>query len=160
MSETTLPRTLASEAQEPKTLVEGAYKRLRRDIIEGTHAPGDKLRVEHLKERYDVGAGTLREALLMLVTDALVVAQGQRGFRVAAFTAYVGPAARCAPWAGGSYAAAGSSLALAGSQCLLRGTGRGHRRAVPAAITDRARRAACRGHDRQRHLRGRHRGAG
>lgn len=85
MSETTLPRALAPSlhAQEPKTLVEGAYQRLRRDIIEGTHAPGDKLRVEHLKERYDVGAGTLREALLMLVTDALVVAQGQRGFRVA-----------------------------------------------------------------------------
>lgn len=83
MSEIILRQTLPSEAQEPKTLVEGAYKRLRRDIIEGTHAPGDKLRVEHLKERYDVGAGTLREALLMLVTDALVVAQGQRGFRVA-----------------------------------------------------------------------------
>jgi GntR family transcriptional regulator, carbon starvation induced regulator len=68
---------------EPKTLVEGAYQRLRRDIIEGVHSPGDKLRVEHLKDRYEVGAGTLREALLLLVTDALVVTQGQRGFRVA-----------------------------------------------------------------------------
>ncbi|MCC4118800.1 FCD domain-containing protein, partial [Aromatoleum toluclasticum] len=67
----------------PKTLVEAAYKRLRRDIIEGMHPPGEKLRVEHLKEQYDVGAGTLREALLLLVTDALVVGQGQRGFRVA-----------------------------------------------------------------------------
>ncbi|NMG43022.1 FCD domain-containing protein [Aromatoleum toluvorans] len=71
------------EADEPKTLVEAAYKRLRRDIIEGMHPPGEKLRVEHLKEQYDVGAGTLREALLLLVTDALVVGQGQRGFRVA-----------------------------------------------------------------------------
>lgn len=68
---------------EPKTLVEGAYHRLRRDIIEGIHPPGEKLRVEHLKDQYEVGAGTLREALLLLVTDALVVAQGQRGFRVA-----------------------------------------------------------------------------
>lgn len=75
--------TTPSEATEPKTLVEGAYQRLRRDIIEGVHPPGDKLRVEHLKDQYDVGAGTLREALLLLVTDALVVAQGQRGFRVA-----------------------------------------------------------------------------
>lgn len=73
----------APQGVEPKTLVEGAYQRLRRDIIEGVHAPGDKLRVEHLKDQYDVGAGTLREALLLLVTDALVVAQGQRGFRVA-----------------------------------------------------------------------------
>ena len=71
------------ESFEPKTLVEGAYQRLRRDIIEGVHPPGEKLRVEHLKDQYDVGAGTLREALLLLVTDALVVAQGQRGFRVA-----------------------------------------------------------------------------
>ncbi|HAY10996.1 MAG TPA: transcriptional regulator [Thauera sp.] len=74
---------LSNSAAEPKTLVEGAYQRLRRDIIEGVHAPGEKLRVEHLKDQYDVGAGTLREALLLLVTDALVVTQGQRGFRVA-----------------------------------------------------------------------------
>lgn len=73
----------ATSAQEPKTLVEAAYFRLRRDIIEGFHPPGEKLRVEHLKDQYEVGAGTLREALLLLVTDALVVAQGQRGFRVA-----------------------------------------------------------------------------
>ena len=72
-----------NKGAEPKTLVEGAYHRLRRDIIEGVHPPGEKLRVEHLKDQYEVGAGTLREALLLLVTDALVVGQGQRGFRVA-----------------------------------------------------------------------------
>jgi GntR family transcriptional regulator, carbon starvation induced regulator len=69
--------------EEPKTLVHGAYLQLRRDIIEGRHAPGTKLRVEHLKDSYDVGAGTLREALALLVSDALVIAQGQRGFTVA-----------------------------------------------------------------------------
>lgn len=68
---------------EPKTLVEGAYRRLRRDIVEGRLAPNEKLRVEHLKDDYNVGAGTLREALALLVADALVVSQGQRGFRVA-----------------------------------------------------------------------------
>jgi len=71
------------EAYEPKTLVDGAYRQLRRDIIEGRHPPGTKLRVEHLKDAYAVGAGTLREALALLVSDSLVVAQGQRGFRVA-----------------------------------------------------------------------------
>ncbi|MGP1614499.1 MAG: GntR family transcriptional regulator, partial [Pollutimonas bauzanensis] len=60
----------ATDAREPKTLVEGAYNRLRRDIIEGVHRPGEKLRVEHLKDQYDVGAGTLREALLLLIADA------------------------------------------------------------------------------------------
>ena len=70
-------------APEPKTLVESAYRALRRDIIEGHLAPGEKLRVEHLKDDYGVGAGTLREALSLLISDALVVSQGQRGFRVA-----------------------------------------------------------------------------
>ena len=70
-------------AIEPKTLAEGAYRALRRDIIEGRLAPGEKLRVEHLKDNYGVGAGTLREALSLLISDALVVSQGQRGFRVA-----------------------------------------------------------------------------
>lgn len=71
------------DLSEPKTLVEGAYRQLRNNIINGVHQPGEKLRVEHLKDQYEVGAGTLREALLLLVTDALVIAQGQRGFRVA-----------------------------------------------------------------------------
>jgi DNA-binding GntR family transcriptional regulator len=67
----------------PTTLIEGAYLRLRRDIIEGRLPPGEKLRVEHLKERYGIGAGTLREALSLLLSDALVVSEGQRGFHVA-----------------------------------------------------------------------------
>ncbi|MBL6751047.1 MAG: FCD domain-containing protein [Nevskia sp.] len=70
----------------PTTLIEAAYHELRRDIIAGVHAPGEKLRVEHLKDHYQVGAGTLREALARLVADSLVVAQGQRGFRVAALS--------------------------------------------------------------------------
>lgn len=72
----------ASADAEPKTLVESAYRTLRRDIIEGRLPPGSKLRVEHLKDDYGVGAGTLREALSLLISDALVVSQGQRGFRV------------------------------------------------------------------------------
>jgi DNA-binding GntR family transcriptional regulator len=79
------PFRVAAAAEEdlaPKTLVEAAYRRLRDDIIAGVHAPGSKLRVEHLKDQYEVGAGTLREALTLLVSDALVFAQGQRGFRV------------------------------------------------------------------------------
>jgi GntR family transcriptional regulator, carbon starvation induced regulator len=74
--------TAEAPPAEPKTLVESAYRALRRDIIEGRLAPGEKLRVEHLKDDYGVGAGTLREALSLLISDALVVSQGQRGFRV------------------------------------------------------------------------------
>ncbi len=68
---------------EAKTLVEAAYRRLHRDIVEGLLVPGAKLRVEHLKDNYGVGAGTLREALSLLISDSLVINQGQRGFRVA-----------------------------------------------------------------------------
>lgn len=64
------------------TLAQSAYMRLRADIVEGRLAPGEKLRVEHLKDRYEVGAGTLREALALLVADALVVQHGHRGFHV------------------------------------------------------------------------------
>jgi GntR family transcriptional regulator, carbon starvation induced regulator len=66
----------------PRTLSERAYFNLRQDIVQGNLAPGERLRVEHLKDRYDVGAGTLREALALLVSDALVTVEGQRGYRV------------------------------------------------------------------------------
>ncbi|VVD74008.1 transcriptional regulator [Pandoraea iniqua] len=75
--------TSATSAQAPDaTLAQSAYLRLRSDIVDGVLMPGEKLRVEHLKDRYAVGAGTLREALALLVADALVVQQGHRGFRV------------------------------------------------------------------------------
>ncbi len=66
-----------------KTLVENSYLVLRQDIVEGRYPPGSRLRVEHLKDDYQVGAGTLREALSRLASETLVVAEGQRGFTVA-----------------------------------------------------------------------------
>ncbi len=91
MAKRPLPAALPAEPSEvttlptatSRTLIERAYGALRNDIIQGRLAPGEKLRVEHLKVRYDVGAGTLREALTRLVSDALVVTEGQRGFHVA-----------------------------------------------------------------------------
>lgn len=83
----------ASAAQSPRdsdgttrTLIEQTYAQLRDDIIEGRLLPGSKLRIEHLRTQYAVGAGTLREALTRLVSDALAIAEGQRGFRVAPIT--------------------------------------------------------------------------
>ncbi|MDR2852993.1 MAG: GntR family transcriptional regulator [Burkholderiaceae bacterium] len=66
-----------------RTLIEHAYTRLREDIVTGQLVPGEKLRVAHLKTRYGVSAGTLREAITRLASDALVLTEGQRGFRVA-----------------------------------------------------------------------------
>ncbi len=66
-----------------RTLIERTYGMLREDILNGRLVPGEKLLVEHLKLRYDVGAGTVREALSRLVSEAIVTAEGQRGFTVA-----------------------------------------------------------------------------
>ncbi len=64
------------------TLIGKAHSALKNNIISGRHQPGEKLRVEHLKQQYGVSSSTLREALTMLIADQLVVAEGQRGFRV------------------------------------------------------------------------------
>jgi len=74
MSDAAPSRGTASEA--PRTLIETAYQQVRHDIVAGELAPGEKLRVEHLKDRYAVGASTLREALTRLVSETLVIAQG------------------------------------------------------------------------------------
>jgi DNA-binding GntR family transcriptional regulator len=60
------------------------YDRLRDDIIQGRLPPGMRLRLDALKERYGAGAGHLREVLGRLAAQRFVVAEGQRGFEVAA----------------------------------------------------------------------------
>lgn len=82
LKETDSPALSLSSDGASRTLIEQTYGRLRTDIIEGNLAPGSKLRVDHLRGAYGVSAGTLREALTRLVSDALVTAEGQRGFRV------------------------------------------------------------------------------
>ena len=66
-----------------RTLVEQAYASLRREILDGALEPGAKLRTEELRQRYGIGASTVRESLTRLLGEALVTAEGQRGFRVA-----------------------------------------------------------------------------
>ncbi len=66
-----------------KTLIEHVYGQLRSDIVNLRLRPGAKLRIEELRARYSVSSSTIREALLQLVAQVLVTAEGQRGFRVA-----------------------------------------------------------------------------
>lgn len=65
------------------TLSSAIYARLRRDILLGVFRPGDKLAIDALCARYDIGATPLREALNRLSAEELVVRADQRGFRVA-----------------------------------------------------------------------------
>jgi len=59
-----------------------AYEELRAGVINGDLAPGAKLVIAELQERYNIGAIPLREALNRLSAERLVTKQDQRGFRV------------------------------------------------------------------------------
>jgi GntR family transcriptional regulator, carbon starvation induced regulator len=73
----------AEPTQSAATLAETAFTRLRADILGVKLRPGEKMHVERLRSEYGVGATPLREALSKLSSLELVVAEGQRGFRVA-----------------------------------------------------------------------------
>jgi GntR family transcriptional regulator, carbon starvation induced regulator len=70
-----------------KTLAETAFRRLRSDILAGRLNADRKLRLVELGETYAIGLGPLREALSRLASTGLVIAEGQRGFRVAPVSA-------------------------------------------------------------------------
>jgi DNA-binding GntR family transcriptional regulator len=66
-----------------QTQASSVYDRLRRDLLTGRLAPGQRLTARFLMERYDAGQTPLREALNRLSSEGLVVSQDQRGFTVA-----------------------------------------------------------------------------
>src|SRR3954463_13426539 len=63
-------------------VADAAYGRLRSDILGGALQPGMKLKLDALRQRYEVSINTLRETLSRLAADGLVEAEGQRGFAV------------------------------------------------------------------------------
>jgi len=66
---------------------ERAYLLLREDIVVGALRPGQKLKVDMLKARYQLSVGPLREAMSRLAAEHLIEQVGQRGFRVATISA-------------------------------------------------------------------------
>ena len=58
------------------------YQRIKRDVIFGDLAPGSKLKLDGLRERYSASMSTLRETLNRLASEGFVDAQDQRGFFV------------------------------------------------------------------------------
>src|SRR5579863_2092525 len=65
------------------TLTERAESSLESAIVKGQLPPGMKLRIAEIAKEFGVSATPMREALSRLVSRGLVVAVGQRGFRVA-----------------------------------------------------------------------------
>jgi GntR family transcriptional regulator, carbon starvation induced regulator len=79
----TLARSDTVEVPGTDTLSERAANLVERDIIAGLLAPGARLGIVDLVQRYEIGATPLREGLSRLVSRGLIVGIGQRGFRVA-----------------------------------------------------------------------------
>lgn len=65
------------------TLSERAATLLQHDIIAGNLAPGMRLGIVDLVQRYEIGATPMREGLSRLISRGLIIGIGQRGFRVA-----------------------------------------------------------------------------
>ncbi|WJR78924.1 GntR family transcriptional regulator [Bradyrhizobium sp. NP1] len=77
-------RRIGSEGTaEPATLGEAAYQRLRADIVAGNLDAGKPLRLEALRQRYGFSFSPLREALMRLQSERLVLSTALRGFSVA-----------------------------------------------------------------------------
>jgi DNA-binding GntR family transcriptional regulator len=68
------------------TRAEAAFLEIRRRLLSGEFSPGAPLRLERLKSELGIGITPLREALMRLTSESLVVAEEQRGFRVAPAT--------------------------------------------------------------------------
>ncbi len=65
------------------SLTQGAYERLRADLLACRLRPGARLRIGELCRTLSVSLSAVREALSRLTSEGLVVAEPQRGFRVA-----------------------------------------------------------------------------
>ncbi|TDR90424.1 GntR family transcriptional regulator [Enterovirga rhinocerotis] len=68
----------------PRTLASAICERIRAEIIAADLMPGQKLNISLLAKRFSVSLAAVREALSRLVSDGLVEALDQKGFRVRA----------------------------------------------------------------------------
>lgn len=69
------------------TLASTVAGKIRADILEGRLLPGTKLKLDTLRDQYDVSLSPLREALSRLGAEGLVVMSDQKGYRVAPVSA-------------------------------------------------------------------------
>jgi len=67
----------------PRSLTAKVFEALRADILACRFAPGQRLKIGELCDRFEVSLGAIREALARLAAEGLVVAEAQRGFTVA-----------------------------------------------------------------------------
>src|SRR5687767_6104409 len=67
-----------SKSTSTRTIASDVFEQLRGDILECRLAPGTRLRFKDLRARYGSGLSPLREALMRLVADDLVVLEDHK----------------------------------------------------------------------------------
>ncbi|HBV62060.1 MAG TPA: hypothetical protein DEF45_03460, partial [Rhodopirellula sp.] len=68
-------------ARKTASMTSRAYGQMKKDIISGRLRPGQKLKIDELRQVYDAGTSPIREALSLLTSDYFVDRIDQRGFR-------------------------------------------------------------------------------
>ena len=74
---------MQSRKTPPASRTQHAYEQIRAQLLNGKLAPGLKLVISDLCERFSANQSAVREALSRLTSEGLVEAKPQRGFRVA-----------------------------------------------------------------------------
>ena len=69
------------------TLTQSVYAQLRADILSGRMRPGEKIRAEAVRRRFNTASSPVREALNRLLSEGFVALEQQKGFRVAPVSA-------------------------------------------------------------------------
>ena len=81
-----MKNTLAPSASTPPristSLTASVTIQIRAAILDGTYPPGMRLRLDELRQTYDVSLSPLREALTRLAAEELVQITDQRGYQV------------------------------------------------------------------------------
>ncbi|CAM3368301.1 GntR family transcriptional regulator [Deinococcus saxicola] len=71
----------------PVLVRDGVYEHLRRAVLDGEIAPGERIGEVELGERLGVSRTPIREAIMRLTQDGLLVAEANKGVRVRTVTA-------------------------------------------------------------------------
>lgn len=72
------------KSYQTQTLVEVAYKALKKDITERVLVPGEKIILREVNERYGISATPIKQALNRLIAEGLVESTPRKGVRVRA----------------------------------------------------------------------------
>ena len=70
-------------AKASRTLTTDLFEQMRSDILHNRLEPGSRLLFRDIRERYKSGLSPLREALMRLVSEGLVLLEDHKGFSVA-----------------------------------------------------------------------------